>query len=880
MREGNSTSAIPQEKNASPKRGAFFSMQGRLIALILLVLVPILLIQAYFFYSRYQYRRGVELQSNLEIARAVGKTFSIFVRDVLSQELSIGITFTVHDDLTIEQMNEILKKNKAAYPVLRNFAWISPQGRIIASTLPDVIGLDVSERPYFKEIDAGKDWALSDLYPSAVSGEPIFSINRAIRKEDGALLGVVFASVDIARMDDLFAFERARSGAFVILDSKGMLVYRYPAIQTTWEDRNWSRIYPSIYNEVLAGKEVVTTVSAAHEGERRMVAKIPISSIGWIAGAGRGEEAVMEPIISGILRETGLLLFVALASLLAALGLSRTISASVRTLQRHALALGRREAAGIVSASGPAELKDLADAFNLMAEKVQTRETALRESEERYRALLDASSQVLYHMSPDWSEMQLLQGGGFIADTEKSNYNWLQDYIHPDDQKRVIEVIGKAVRTESVFELEHRVRRVDGTLGWTFSRAVPVRGAAGEIVEWFGAASDITERKQMEEELRKSRDELELRVRERTAELNKAMEALQAERQRFHDVLDVLPVYVTLLTPDYHVSFANKVFLQRFGESRGLRCFEHLFSRSEPCEVCDTYKVLKTMQPHQWEWTGPDGRIYEVFDFPFTDTDGSTLILEMGIDITERKQAEEKLGSYMARLEQSNRALQDFASIASHDMKEPLRKVKAFGCRLADKCGPSLGDEGKDYLQRMLHAADRMQGLLDALLHYSRVSTRTEPFRPVDLGAVVKEVLLDLEVRIEKTGGEVQVHELPTVEADPTQMRQLFQNLIGNALKFHKQGERPLVNVDCSANGPGSYVITIEDNGIGFEEEHLDKIFAPFQRLHGRSSSYEGTGMGLAICKKIVERHGGSITARSKPGQGAAFVIIIPKKQH
>ena len=156
-------------------------------------------------------------------------------------------------------------------------------------------------------------------------------------------------------------------------------------------------------------------------------------------------------------------------------------------------------------------------------------------------------------------------------------------------------------------------------------------------------ATDITERKQMEEEVCRACDDLEIRVQERTAELGKTMETLRAERQRFNDVLDVLPVYVVLLTPDYRVPFANVVFRERFGESRGLRCFEHLFGRSEPCEVCDSFKVLKTMTPHQWEWTGPDSRDYSVFDFPFTDTDGSTLILEMGIDITERKRAEEQL---------------------------------------------------------------------------------------------------------------------------------------------------------------------------------------------------------------------------------------------
>jgi PAS domain S-box-containing protein len=235
------------------------------------------------------------------------------------------------------------------------------------------------------------------------------------------------------------------------------------------------------------------------------------------------------------------------------------------------------------------------------------------------------------------------------------------------------------------------------------------------------------------------------------------------------------------------------------------------------------------------------------------------------------------LNAYMAKLEESNQALQDFASIASHDLQEPLRKVMTFGSMLGQKYGASLGEQGKDYLERMLGATGRMQSLLSGLLSYSRVTTLGEPFRKVELSTIIREVLSDLEVRIQKTGGEVHVGELPHIQADPTQMRQLFQNLIGNGLKFHREGEKPIVRVHCHTTDQ-SFRIVVEDDGIGFEERHLDKIFSPFQRLHGKSSRYEGTGMGLAICKRIVERHGGAITAKSAPGQGAAFVVTMPRE--
>ncbi|MFP5212540.1 MAG: ATP-binding protein [Acidobacteriota bacterium] len=231
-------------------------------------------------------------------------------------------------------------------------------------------------------------------------------------------------------------------------------------------------------------------------------------------------------------------------------------------------------------------------------------------------------------------------------------------------------------------------------------------------------------------------------------------------------------------------------------------------------------------------------------------------------------------------LRRSNQALQEFASIASHDLQEPLRKVQSFGGRIKERYAEELGETGRDYLERMLGASRRMEGLIHSLLSYSRVATRGESLVPVDLGEVVREVMGDLEVRIEQTRGQVEIGELPTLDADPNQMRQLFQNLLGNALKFHREGVAPVVKVRHEAGEtPGWLRVIVEDNGIGFEEEYVERIFAPFQRLHGRDSGYEGTGMGLAICKRIVERHGGDISAESRLGQGSAFIIRLPEKQ-
>jgi light-regulated signal transduction histidine kinase (bacteriophytochrome) len=251
-------------------------------------------------------------------------------------------------------------------------------------------------------------------------------------------------------------------------------------------------------------------------------------------------------------------------------------------------------------------------------------------------------------------------------------------------------------------------------------------------------------------------------------------------------------------------------------------------------------------------------------------------------DITERKRVDDTLARKAAELARSNAELEQFAFVASHDLQEPLRKIQAFGDRLKVKCESSQSTEIRDYLDRMQNAAARMRTLINDLLAFSRVIRSSEPFVAVDLAVVTKEVLGDLEVRIEKSGAKVEVQALPSIDADPMQMRQLMLNLISNALKFQPPGAVPVVKITSrsltAVSGENLCEVSVEDNGIGFDEKYLDKIFAVFQRLHGRSE-YEGTGVGLAVCRRIVDRHHGNILAKSQPGKGATFIITLPVNQ-
>ncbi|MBF0487499.1 MAG: PAS domain S-box protein [Nitrospirae bacterium] len=251
-------------------------------------------------------------------------------------------------------------------------------------------------------------------------------------------------------------------------------------------------------------------------------------------------------------------------------------------------------------------------------------------------------------------------------------------------------------------------------------------------------------------------------------------------------------------------------------------------------------------------------------------------------DISELIAVKNSLSKYAEELKRSNQDLQDFASVASHDLQEPLRKIIAFGDRLHSKTSSTLTGDAADYLQRMQGAAARMQRLIEELLNFSRITTRAKPFLPTDLNLIMRGIVSDLEERLMRSGGRVEFDGLPVIEADAMQMHQLFMNLTANGLKFHAEGVVPVVTVRLTNNLIENSIkyceIAVTDNGIGFDMKYLDKIFKPFQRLHGRGE-YEGTGMGLAICDKIVKRHGGLLAVDSAPGAGTTFTVRLPEKR-
>lgn len=745
-------------------------------------------------------------------------------------------------------------------------------------------------------------------------------------------------------------------------------------------------------------------------------------------------------------------------------------------------------------------------------------EEALRENKEYFRLFVDASLDVVYCMSPDWTEMRQLHGREFIPDTWNPCETWMDKYIHPDDQAHIQEAIKKAIHNKTVFEMEHRILQADGTIGWIHSRAVPVLDENGEIMEWFGTARDITEQKKGEEELEfqaglltnvnnaltavdenyivtywnnaaeqlfgwskeevmgkhskgifqtkvpdSSREEaIEKMLKEDhyddevyykhkngkyilthvcstvlkdhngkfkgsitsfqdITERKNAEDALRESEEKYRLIVDTAYEGIVIADPEGTYTYVNQRMADMLGcsidEILGKSGNDFIFDDFLPVvqeirtglgeghsiqgefkfrrkdgsvlwtaynstavyddegrhianigmhtDITDRRKAEKALQESEKHYSEivetaeegiavhePDGTITYVnqrmadmlgypreeligslstdfvdgeekelviqtrknlkYDGSFTRErkmsckDGSTLwtltnltprrdnagnfigYLAMHTDITERKKAEEKLKESENRfhslyeeqkrltdeLKSSNKDLEQFAYVASHDLQEPLRMVASFTQLLEMQYKDKLDDKGLEYIAFAVDGAKRMQELINDLLVFSRVTSKADGFKPVDMCKVYDEVLFNLEIIIEENDAVITRDSLPVIFADYSQMVQIFQNLIGNALKYRSK-KTPNIHISIGAKD-NHWLFAVKDNGIGIESEFTDKIFDIFRRLH-TNDEYEGTGIGLSITKRIVERHGGKIWVESEPGQGSTFYFTIPK---
>ncbi len=372
--------------------------------------------------------------------------------------------------------------------------------------------------------------------------------------------------------------------------------------------------------------------------------------------------------------------------------------------------------------------------------------------------------------------------------------------------------------------------------------------------------------------------ELKREVAERTSAEHALSSALEKERLLLNGAVDV----ICTVDADGRFVSINPACQQMWGYSQeeliGRKYIELVVAEDVARTNEASAKIMGGERATDFEnrYLHKDGSQVHVM-WTASWSENQQLFFSVARDITQRHLVEEKLKKSTAELERSNSELQDFASVASHDLQEPLRKIQSFADELKVSMGNKIDDDEKDTLDRIIAAGERMRTLINDLLAFSRVTSMAKPFAMVNLNLIVKEVMSDLEARMQQTNGLVEVGDLQTIDADPMQIYQLLQNLIGNGLKFHAPGVPPIIKISGENGGP-NYRLSVTDNGIGFDEKYVDRIFTVFQRLHGRKE-YEGTGIGLAICRKIAERHGGQIIARSSPGAGSTFTVTLPLKQ-
>jgi PAS domain S-box-containing protein len=501
---------------------------------------------------------------------------------------------------------------------------------------------------------------------------------------------------------------------------------------------------------------------------------------------------------------------------------------------------------------------------------------AVSYSEKSYRTIIDAIHDAYF-------EVDLGGTFTFVNDQMSQIFQYSKEellgmnyktFTPEEDIKNVYAIYNEVYRTgQPILSYGHRVIRKDGTSGFHDASISPLKNEKNEIVGFRGISRDITERKRLEE-------------------------AIEYSEKRYRTILDEIHDAYFEVDLKGTFTFVNDQMTQHLQYSREelLRMsYKNFTPEDEIKNVYEAYnRAYRTGEPSLsfgQRVIRKDGTrgFSDVSISPLKNAKGE-IIGFRGIsrDITARKRLEEEREALLQeirkinrKLEEANKELQDFVYIASHDLREPLRKISSFGTLLQDSLKGKLNEDQQENFEFMIDGSRRMQDMIDALLIYSRLTTKAKPFEWVDLNKIIEDLKkLELATMLAETGGIIHVPEpLPSIQADRSQMHQLFQNLIGNGLKFRKDGMRPEVIIRAHEIDLDMIRIEVEDNGIGIDDKYQGQLFTMFKRLHSRDE-YEGTGIGLASCKKIVERHGGNIGIKSTPGKGSTFWFTLPREKY
>jgi PAS domain S-box-containing protein len=843
---------------AESKRTWSMGIQNWLYLLLILILLPLLVLQGYRYYDQYRDKQEEALQANLEMARAVAKSFESFVRDVLRQELVIGLAITSSTKMTSGDIIRLLETS-GNYPAVRDFTWVNPDGVAIYSNNPALVGTNFRDRSFVRDVVSGRDWAVGELVVGKIYGKPTFGISCGIRDAKGKLLGVVFAAILPDRLDQQLSIERSMGGAISIVDRQGMLVYRYPAIDTPWEERSWLRQYPE-YEEVFKGKEIAKTFFATYEGKERLAGIVPISSIGWAAGAGIRKEDVTGPIVNSLVRDAALFVAVSLIAFLIAAALSRKITSPIGALRTYASSLGEGEVPKKVDVENMPELQDLAKSFNAMAVKVRLRETALQESEERYRGVVQNTTAIILRVDPQgiirFANERALQFFGYSAEELIGKH--AVGTIVPERESTGRDL---AAMVDGIAEMPDRYHsnaneniRKNGERVWIEWTNSGIYDTDGELKEFLSVGIDATERKQAEEALRNAKDELEERVKERTYELYK--ESLYA-RSLIEASLDPL----VTISIDGKITDVNHASEEITGVSRGQLVgsdFSDFFTEPEKARA-GYEEVFRHgfVRGYPLELKRRDGHVTPVLynASVYRDETGQNMgVFAAARDITELKQSEaalRRLASELAMAEERER--KRIAGVLHDEIAQTLAAARIRLDLLrdapADPKDKQILQEVKTYLQQSIRETRAlMTDIGNPLLFDLGVKAACEALAKRLMETHPVQIICDIQDEYKYLDSDVK-----------TILFQLIRELLANVMKHsHAQNARIMINTENE-----HIRVQVSDDGVGYDPQKLGE------------PTDEG-GFGIFSIRERLTAVNGSLRIESTPGAGTIVTANLP----
>lgn len=787
-----------------------------------------------------------------------------------------------HDQLLSDHFGPTLQEHTG---FMEFYLLDSRTGQILASSNPALEGMIRENEAYF--IKGRQETYIDNVRYSLSLGAAVMHVSTPVKNKAGKVVAVLAGHLDLSIMSEIMAQESGLNPT-----EETYLVNAFNFFVTN----------PKFGGDVALKKAVYTPgvqACLAHQsgvGLYNNYRDVPVmGAYRWLPEQELciltevDQAEAYAPIyrLRDVMIGVGGLVMAGVAIL--AIFFARSITGPIQQLVQGAEAIGQGDLAYRLNVSGRDEISELAAAFNQMAARREQNEQALQDQQIFLQSIYHGVELAIFvidvtadndfrfaGLNPTHERLTGLKSD----DVHGQRLEDIMPHIPPQTIATIRANYERCLEAGQAIEYEEMIP-FDGREMWWLTRLSPVRNTEGRIYRIIGSSTHITARKQMEDELRRAHDELELRVQERTAALS------ESEEQLRRAVVDA-PFPIMIHAEDGQVIITSRTWTTLTGytpaeistiadwteRAYGVR------KKLVQADIDRLYGMQEKIDEGEYEITARNGR---VLTWAFSSAplgrlpDGQRTVISMAMDVTERKRAEVALAEKAKELARSNKELEQFAYVASHDLQEPLRMVSSYLQLLERRYADKLDTDAHEFIAYAVNGAIRMKVLINDLLAYSRVGTHGKVFAPTNCETVLERVLNNLQLAIEDTGAVITHDPLPTVPADSNQLELVLQNLINNALKFHSEAP-PQIHVGAIRRD-NCWQFWVQDNGIGFEPEFAEKIFIIFQRLHGKEE-YPGTGIGLAICKKIIERHGGHIWVESQPGQGATFYFSLPATNH